>query len=92
MYLTSKHKCILIFCSDIINNSARKIHSQVETNVIIPLLIFRCYVLGDNSKSRCKACWIAHILRLCPLPAELYIHLLKHLPDVIKVYGLTLHL
>ncbi|KAK3877117.1 hypothetical protein Pcinc_018152 [Petrolisthes cinctipes] len=43
-----------------------------------------CYVLGDNSKSRCKACWIAHILRICPFPEDVYQHLLCHLPPKIK--------
>ncbi|XP_071525190.1 uncharacterized protein [Panulirus ornatus] len=44
----------------------------------------RCYVLGDNSKNRCKACWIAYILGRCPLPEDLYKHLSSHLPSKIK--------
>ncbi|XP_042219652.1 uncharacterized protein LOC121864623 [Homarus americanus] len=43
-----------------------------------------CYVLGDNSKSRCKACWIAHILGRCPMSDDLYQHLVNHLPTKIK--------
>ncbi|XP_045104451.1 uncharacterized protein LOC123499975 isoform X2 [Portunus trituberculatus] len=43
-----------------------------------------CHVLGDNSKNRCKACWIAHLLRICPFPEDLYLHLQGHLPNKLK--------
>ncbi|MPC27239.1 hypothetical protein E2C01_020406 [Portunus trituberculatus] len=46
-----------------------------------------CHVLGDNSKNRCKACWIAHLLRICPFPEDLYLHLQGHLPNKLKVMG-----
>ncbi|XP_069174457.1 uncharacterized protein [Procambarus clarkii] len=43
-----------------------------------------CYVLGDNSKNRCKACWIAYILGRCPVGEDLYHHLVNHLPPKLK--------
>ncbi|KAK8733729.1 hypothetical protein OTU49_006456 [Cherax quadricarinatus] len=43
-----------------------------------------CYVLGDNSKNRCKACWIAYILGRCPVESDLYTHLVNHLPSKLK--------
>ncbi|KAK7019456.1 hypothetical protein SK128_025349, partial [Halocaridina rubra] len=43
-----------------------------------------CDVLDDNSRIRCRACWIGHILSRCPVPPELYHNLISHLPQAVQ--------
>ncbi|XP_064114678.1 retinoic acid receptor RXR-gamma-like isoform X1 [Macrobrachium nipponense] len=43
-----------------------------------------CLDLNDNSRNRCRACWIGHILSRCPVPPEMYHNLISHLPKPIQ--------
>ncbi|XP_068228948.1 uncharacterized protein [Palaemon carinicauda] len=43
-----------------------------------------CLDLNDNSRNRCRACWIGHILSRCPVPPEMYQNLISHLPQPIR--------
>ncbi|XP_047476735.1 uncharacterized protein LOC125030619 isoform X4 [Penaeus chinensis] len=44
----------------------------------------RCYEMDETPKSKCKACWVAHIICRCPVPMGLYNHLVGYLPTELK--------
>ncbi|XP_042867332.1 uncharacterized protein LOC122250084 isoform X5 [Penaeus japonicus] len=44
----------------------------------------RCYEMDETPKSKCKACWVAHIICRCPVPVGLYNHLVGYLPTELK--------
>ncbi|ROT65662.1 putative ARL14 effector protein-like isoform X1 [Penaeus vannamei] len=40
--------------------------------------------MDETPKSKCKACWVAHIICRCPVPMGLYNHLVGYLPTELK--------
>ncbi|XP_042225298.1 uncharacterized protein LOC121868591 isoform X3 [Homarus americanus] len=44
----------------------------------------RCFGLDETPKNKCKACWVAHIICRCPVPMNMYNHLVGYLPTDLK--------